>query len=569
MYLFYLVFLIPVGAFFYNMYSLKKREKAKKQRFSSSFGKTKYAVSSAPKEVSPYWHHVKRKLSSKTYVDETTWNDLSMDDVFMAINNCQTSPGEDVLFASLHQNQKQNDQQQKDFEAWQSYLNENPQVRLQLQMHFDGLGKSPSTPLIDLFEYPENFTPYKKELISILGYIPLLTLPLAFISPLAAMLFFLVSSLSNAFVFYQFNQKLQNEHPVIAYLSFFLYAANNIFKTLSVSQLPQGEKALDAFSLFKKTSARFSRVSELNVYTNNELVMIVRSIRVLFLRQIIAYNKGVSIVKNHLDSLYFLYQYIGSLDMAISTLAYRKSLPYYCLPRYEKNIVINAQEAYHPLLPSGVPNSLMADKSIILTGSNASGKSTFLKTMALNAIFAHSIHTCCARAFILPDAPVYTSMAISDSIFKGESYFIAEIKSIKRILTAAKQAPCLCFIDEILRGTNTIERIAASTAILEQILDLPCLCMIATHDIELTEIFKGLYDQYHFRETIINNDITFNYILYPGPSKTKNAIELLNLLGFEKSVIQKAKNLAQYFEQNNHWLSLKNEDREDESQALN
>lgn len=553
---FYILVLIPITSYLYGIFLIKKREKQQMETFSSTFGKEKFSVSSLPKESSGYWEYIRKKYPDQPYVDATTWHDLSMDEIFMQINNCHTSPGEEMLFATLHQNNKKPTNQVEVFEQMQQYLLEHPDMRIKLQTHLTRLGKSPSASLVYLFASPKSFSPYKQKLVSWLGYAPLLSIPLIFVNPVAAFVFLLASAGLNLWIFFQFTQKLQFEHPVIAYLNFFLHAVKQVFNTLPLELLPEGEKAEQAFSHFKNIAATLSRVTELNVQADNEFVMMGRFMQAIFLRQVMSYNKGTKIVQKNLNDLYFLYEYFGNLDMAISIAAYRQSLPYYCLPEYHEELVISTKEVYHPLLPRGVANNLSTERSIILTGSNASGKSTFLKTIAINAIFAHSINTCCADGFSIPNAPVYTSMAISDSIFRGESYFIAEIKSIKRILSAIELSPCLCFIDEILRGTNTIERIAASTAILEQISTLPCLCMVATHDIELTEIFKNLYAFYHFREILAENDILFDYKLYSGPSKTKNAIELLNLLGFEKSVTAKAKELALYFEEHNQWIPL-------------
>ncbi|HCW96660.1 MAG TPA: hypothetical protein DHU88_13350 [Pseudomonas sp.] len=141
-----------------------------------------------------------------------------------------------------------------------------------------------------------------------------------------------------------------------------------------------------------------------------------------------------------------------------------------------------------------------------MTGSNASGKSTFIKSLAVNSILAQTIHTCAAKEFKLRPSLVITSMAVRDSISEGESYFIKEIKSLKRILNKVQNISCTCFIDEILKGTNTIERIAASAAVLKYLHSTDCLCMTASHDIELTCILENEYDNYHFSEHITDDE---------------------------------------------------------------
>jgi DNA mismatch repair ATPase MutS len=144
-------------------------------------------------------------------------------------------------------------------------------------------------------------------------------------------------------------------------------------------------------------------------------------------------------------------------------------------------------------------------------------------------------------------------MAVKDDILAGDSYFMAEIKSLKRTLDKVNNYPCLCFIDEILKGTNTIERIAASSAILDYLDQKNCLCLIATHDIELTNILANRYDNYHFQETITDETIWFDYKLHVGPSQTKNAIALLNYLEFDQIIIENANSLVDRFVETEKW----------------
>ena len=133
---------------------------------------------------------------------------------------------------------------------------------------------------------------------------------------------------------------------------------------------------------------------------------------------------------------------------------------------------------------------------------------------------------------------------------------MAEIRSLKRILDASKDAsgvPVLCCIDEVLRGTNTIERIAASCEILKEFAKEKILCLAATHDIELTRLLTE-YDQYHFREEMGEKDVTFSYKLYSGPATGRNAIRLLGAAGFDASVTQRAMQRTEEFERTGKWL---------------
>lgn len=208
---------------------------------------------------------------------------------------------------------------------------------------------------------------------------------------------------------------------------------------------------------------------------------------------------------------------------------------------------------YHPLIRNPVKNSSHLDKMTLITGSNASGKSTYMKAVAINAILAQTIHTVHASNWSMKPSYVLSSMAIQDNIIDGDSYFIAEIKSLKRIIqTIQSGIPCMVFIDEILRGTNTVERIAASASVMEWLTKHPGMTMIASHDIELTTML-GEFNNYHFRETVQNDSVYFDYKIHPGPSTTKNAIKLLELMDFPFSVTKSAYGWTKRFEEIGEW----------------
>ncbi len=225
----------------------------------------------------------------------------------------------------------------------------------------------------------------------------------------------------------------------------------------------------------------------------------------------------------------------------------------YCEPIFDSKLEVEAKGLAHPLVAAPVRNDLDWTRSVLITGANASGKSTFTKTMAVNAILAQSILTCTAERFVMPRAHIMTSMAMRDSLQSGESYFIVEIRSLKRIVDALEQLrPVLCFIDEILRGTNTIERISASQALLKYIAGQNCLCMAATHDLELTRLVPE-YPQMHFREDLTEEGMHFSFKIIEGPSNTRNAIALLSLMHFPETVTQSAAQVAEEFAQTGQW----------------
>ncbi|WP_242856190.1 MutS-related protein [Ruminiclostridium josui] len=284
-------------------------------------------------------------------------------------------------------------------------------------------------------------------------------------------------------------------------------------------------------------------------------------IKIFLLGEPVAFHSIFKIVTKHSQEIEAVFKNVGLLDSLISVASYRDSLDYYVTPVLVKGNInskkIEFTDMYHPLIKNPVTNSFSVAGGALITGSNASGKSTFLKSIAINAVFAQTIYTCLAKAYYSSYFNIYSSMALSDNLEMNESYYIVEIKSLKRILKGLNdQVPCLCVIDEVLRGTNTIERIAASSEILNYIAGNNCICLCASHDIELTQILADKVDNYHFQEFFEDDNIKFDYKIYPGKSTTRNAIKLLKILGYDKSIVDNAEKRACQFTENGYWLTV-------------
>lgn len=250
---------------------------------------------------------------------------------------------------------------------------------------------------------------------------------------------------------------------------------------------------------------------------------------------LIVYERTVSRLENSSQEFMELYRFVGRTDCAIAIASFRRSLEHYCIPVSGD---LRFSGLVHPAIPGAVPNDLDFRKNIILTGSNASGKSTFIKAAAINIILAHTLNTCTAASASVPECGVATSMAVRDDILSGESYYIREIRYIKRMADLCSGSRMMFLaIDEILRGTNTRERIAASKAVLRYFGSRNCILIAATHDIELAYALDSEFDNYYFTETLKDGDVVFDYTIRPGISTTSNAIRLLGAVGFPEEII--------------------------------
>jgi DNA mismatch repair ATPase MutS len=282
-------------------------------------------------------------------------------------------------------------------------------------------------------------------------------------------------------------------------------------------------------------------------------------LNIFLLLDLLIYESLKNRLGKHHKDIFLIHEYLGRIDSAIAISSYRKSLSSYSIPKLDfslpANVHIDSSDLIHPLIDKPIPNSIRTYKPILLTGSNASGKSTFLRTLAINAIFAQGICTVLAKHYSAPAFRIYTSMAITDNLLAEESYFISEIKSLKRIINAdSSNQPLLCIIDEVLRGTNTVERIAASSELLKHISSANILCVAATHDIELCMLLSEQYRMLHFEETVTSDgQVLFDYKIKDGQATTRNAIKLLKRMGFYKNLIRLANEKADFFIAEGKW----------------
>ena len=209
-------------------------------------------------------------------------------------------------------------------------------------------------------------------------------------------------------------------------------------------------------------------------------------------------------------------------------------------PKYSNNneLRLDIKGTGHPLIEKEklvINDFVMSENIIIITGSNMSGKTTFLRTVGLNMILAYLGSSVCASYFLCPIVNIYTSMRIKDDISEGISTFYAELIRIKKIVDAAIQNPPLLFLmDEILKGTNSEDRIAGATAVIRKLCSRNVFGLISTHDFELCGLEKntnGKVVNYHFIEHYINDQIQFDYKLRSGMCTSTNAQQLMKMMG--------------------------------------
>lgn len=535
--------------------SKKNADKQMRKRIKDDWGNLNDRVYEQKEyeKIASYYKNYSEKAKDKSVViDDITWNDLDMDNIYKMLNTTYSSAGEEYLYKSLRILEK-NEQTLKERNRLITLFSENEESRKKFQEIFYLLGRTKKTSLYEFvnklneIEAKSNLNHYIKDILLLISIIVL------FIKPVIG-IFALIAMVSvNMYTYYGHKSRIGSYFTSFSFIIRMQDAALKITK-LDLKEL---EAYNNRLSEIIKNLAPIKKGSFLMASKNvsgSISDVLLEYLRMLTHIDIIKFNNMLKLIKEKSDDIEELFEILGLIEMTIAIGSFREYCDYHSKPEFTENLGIEFEDIYHPCIKNPVSNSMKEAKSVLLTGSNASGKSTFLKTVAINAIFAQTIYTCTSKKYKAPFYSIYSSMALRDNLLGNESYYIVEIKSLKRIVDAIENGTkVLCFVDEVLRGTNTVERIAASSKILGRMADKGAFCFAATHDIELTHILEGKYSNYHFSEEVNGNDIVFNYNLYEGRATSRNAIKLLRMIGYEEEIVKEAEGMASEFVEKGTW----------------
>ncbi|WP_026709209.1 MutS-related protein [Flavobacterium frigidarium] len=242
--------------------------------------------------------------------------------------------------------------------------------------------------------------------------------------------------------------------------------------------------------------------------------------------------------EEHASVLELWLEVIGEFEMlnSLGNLAYNN--PAFVFPSLNNEGKIDFKNLSHPLLNSrsrvGNDASFHPQSFMILTGSNMSGKSTFLRSLGINMVLSGIGSVVCASEANVQPLPILVSMRLSDSLSDSESYFFAEIKRLKLIMDALEDKPAFVLLDEILRGTNSDDKRNGTIEVVKKVIAKNAIGAIATHDIEVcltTHEYPNTLTNKCFEVEIVNNDLHFDYKLRDGICKNKSATFLMKKIG--------------------------------------
>lgn len=525
-----------------------QRKQLKKLRAQYGTPPARTYLSGDIERIERYFELRREREPARFYIDDTTCEDLSVESLFKRFNAAFCSSGEQYLYYLLRSpaTERADWQRRRDLVG---FFESSAETRLSVSAILNRLGRPREADPCAGFSGARGSAAMgvasaALALGVVFSFALLAVWQFAFVP---ALLLLLVNPLFHVAM----SRNLEQDLPNVNYAAAMVFAARRVRRLKDPALDSQLKPMYDAVSNLRDVM----RLGAVSSGSNNEIVAFFNN---LLLLDLVCYSRLKQTLAKKSADVFAVHEHLGQLDAAISIASYRKSTVGWCEPSidFERGGArFCAKGLWHPLLEQdAVVNDIETANSLLITGSNASGKSTFLKSCALAAIMAQSLCTAPCSSYVATSFHIYSSLAIADDLESGDSYFIAELRSLRRILDAAARGErILCVIDEVLRGTNTVERIAASSSLLPALARPGVLCIAATHDRELCGLVGADFLNLHFSERIENDEVLFDYKLKPGATNTRNAIKLLEIMDYPKDVVARAEQRAERYLETGLW----------------
>lgn len=486
-------------------------------------------------------------------IDDITSYDLDIDSLYTTFNVSNSAPGDDYFYYRLR---TKDSNSTIDKENKIKYISSNSEVRKTLFSFFYRIGRMRKISFIDFINLIDDIDAVRYTYEFIYPILFAISIILIFVSTEIGIIALIAVSVINILTYYKKRGDIEPYIIGFGYINNFISICRNCPKLENTPVSSDIQEIRNTAYALKSINRSFNIIGvSKQTGSGNPLDIIMDYFRMLLHIDVINFYKTLVFIKTNIGTIKDLYFKIGELESYINISSLRCALGDTCIPSFEYD-GIKATNIYHPLIDNPVKNDIDVCKNVLITGSNASGKSTFLRAIAINLILGQTINTCCADSFASSDYSVFSSMSVKDDLLNGDSYFMAEIKAFKRIIDYAnknKDKRVIAFTDELLRGTNTVERVAACTAILRSLADNNIFAFAATHDIELTDLLSDDYLNYHFDEDFVDDDVIFNYKFKEGKATSKNAIKLLEVMGFDENITKDAARLSDEFIASGKW----------------
>ncbi len=494
-------------------------------------------------ETISIYNDFKTVVDKKEIVDDKTWTDLNLNDFFEKIDRCITPIGSQYLYHLLHV--YEHDKSILDWQKRQYKLFiENSVQREKIQIILSKLNHK-NTAYLPYLLYRD--LPNRPKWYLLIYLFSLAGMALTFLVFSYSSLFWYTLSVLviNLILNHKYSKHI-NEYLIdLSFLSSMLKVVEKLSAENFGFEMKQVEKLKGLKDLARNVNKKIGWLTIDKTQANELSAAFIEYVNHFFLFDLISFVRAIRSIKQNQSNLQEMFKAIASLDAAISISSWIYGVGTYCFPEENNTNKIEFENVYHPLLEKAVDNSIVLDNtSCLITGSNMAGKTTFIKTISINMILAQTIGVCLANEAIIPKLIVKSSIRMEDNINEHKSYYFQEIEAVLEFIRKGeRKGKYLFIIDEIFRGTNTVERVSAASSVLK-VLGEDNITLVTTHDIELQDLLKDNFAMYHFSEQVEGDNHFFDYKLKPGPCSTRNAIRLLEIKGYPKKIIEQANVMA-------------------------
>ena len=480
-------------------------------------------------------------------ISDKTYQDLDLDEVFMYVDRTVSKVGQQYyyhIFRTIPHDNKRCDR----FEHLIQIFKENTALKESVLWQLSKLNSHDAYRVTSFIHEDHIQKPTWFWIIRLLSLISIASVLLSFFFPQFIILLIFILA-TNVIIHFWNKANLFQYAATIPQLLRLNQVAKELLKSKAwVDREHKIHESIKSIDRIGSRMAVFKLEAKLQSDIGAVVEYVFEIIKTLFLVEPQLLFNVLTALDSRREQIHQLYQWVGEIDIAISIASLREGLSYYTQPNIAKEKKqLTGKEIYHPLLENFVSNSIeLHRKSALLTGSNMSGKTTFIRTIGINVITGQTINTCFAREFTMPSLKVHSAIRMADDLMSDKSYYFEEVLTIKKMLDESRTgAQNLFLLDEIFKGTNTVERIAAGKAILTYLNNEDNIVLIATHDLELSEYLRKTYNLYHFTEVVEDETIVFDYKIKAGNLKTTNAIRILELNRYPCEVISEAKQLSE------------------------
>lgn len=468
-------------------------------------------------------------------VDSITWNDMEMDKVFNSIDRSYSHMGSIALYNKLHSN-TYSPEEDKIIDE----LLSNEKECIDLGLEFLKLQSIKDVSYLETIKEGVELLSWQKykPLVYFMAFTPLYIVLLFYFFKLKALIPVGILTYLGYFLSIKMEKATLGRSKTFGYLRGVLEVSKAVIK----SDLDLGEFQKDLRDKSQDVNRFLKRLRRNYAKTGSDSDFLYSMINILCQYESVVFFRAVKFINDNLKDLQEIYMLSAQCDMYIGLASLKKEMgEEITKASFGENI--SAVDLHNPILffkGTSVGSTFKFKNSVLLTGSNASGKSTFLRTLGISQIMAMSLGFVIGKEFTTHRTDLITAVDISDSIEEGASYFVRETMAIKRML---EKKGCIFLLDEVFKGTNTVDRISAARALLKYI-SKDNFVMAATHDIELTYLLEKEFSNYHFEEQIVDGDIEFDFLIKEGPAVTRNAVAILELFGYPKEITEEAKDFS-------------------------